>query len=244
MRKSSVKQATGLVGAIALTSFVGLPALAQMQTPTNPAGTEATPGMMTPGNNTMPEMMNTPSQRTTPGTVNTPSQSNSSQRRTSTAAALDREFLIMAAQGNNAEILTSQLARQKSRNQSVLQFADRMIQEHTAANQQLETLARQYGVTLPRDAGPLDNAVARRLNELSGSEFDRAYMDAQVASHMKSVALYNTQVQLGQAQDVKTFASRLLPNIRGHYEMASQMSPNRNAIDVRPGQRTPNDLIR
>lgn len=129
----------------------------------------------------------------------------------------------MAAQGNNAEIQTSQLALQKSTDSQVRDFAQRMIQEHTVANQRLATLASRYGVNLTADVGPLNAAIAQQLTPLSGAEFDRAYMAAQENAHLRTIALFRTAIQQGQADDVQGYASALLPNIDSHYEMANQM---------------------
>jgi putative membrane protein len=141
-----------------------------------------------------------------------------------TVSSLDREFIRMAAQGNNAEIATSQLALQKSNNQEVREYAQRMIDEHTLANQQLQPIATRYGVQLPTGVDPLSAAISERLSQLSGAEFDRAYMEAQTTAHLRTVALFQTQIAQGQAPEAKAYASTLLPNIQDHYQMANAMS--------------------
>lgn len=190
---NSFKKATAFVGAAALSSLISLPVLAQMTPRTN-----------------------TPANRPNQSTVN-------QQRGTATApTALDREFVMMAARGNNAEIATSQLALQKSSNQMVRTYAQQMIREHTQANQRLSQVAAQHGITLPTDPGPLNAAIAQQLAQLSGTSFDRAYMGAQENLHMQAIALYRTAVQQGKAADVKQYATALLPSINSHYQMANR----------------------
>jgi putative membrane protein len=187
------KKATAFVGAAALTSLLSLPVLAQ-----------TTPRPTTPNN------------RAPQSTVNP-------QRGTATApTALDREFVMMAARGNNAEIQTSQLALQKSSNQTVRSYAQQMVREHTQANQRLSQVAAQHGISLPTDPGPLNAAIAQQLAQLSGTAFDRAYMATQENLHMQAIALYRTAVQQGKAGDVKQYASALLPSINSHYQMANR----------------------
>ena len=201
MKGFNFKSASTLVGAAALASVISFPVLAQVTSPR-------------------------------PGTSNNQApQPTLNQRGTSTApTALDREFVIMAARGNNAEIQTSQLALQKSSNPTVRSYAERMIREHTQANQRLAQVASQYGITLPADPGPLNAAIAQQLAQLSGTNFDRAYMSVQENAHLQAIALYKTAIQQGRAANVRQYASALLPGINSHYQLA-----NRAVAQNQPG---------
>jgi putative membrane protein len=81
-----------------------------------------------------------------------------------------------------------------------------------------------------------------RLMQLSGAEFDRAYMnEAGVNSHLEAAAVYQRQVALGVDPDLKAFASRTLPRVQGHLAMASQMVGYRFAQNNSlPGMNMPN----
>ncbi|WP_088890508.1 DUF4142 domain-containing protein [Leptolyngbya ohadii] len=164
------------------------------------------------------------------GTMNMPmnqqgiNRTSSGTTQSAAPTALDQEFIRMAAQSNNAEIATSQLALQKSSNEEVREYAERMIQEHTLANQRLQPIAARYGVQLPTGVDPLSAAISQRLSQLSGQEFDRGYMQAQASAHMRTVALFQTQIAQGQAPEAKAYASALLPNVQDHYQMANAMS--------------------
>ena len=201
-RLNDFSKATALLGAMLLSSIVGLPALAQS----------------TPGSGTATE------QNTQPGTSQPGMAQPGATPRSTTASinSLDREFIRMAAQGNLAEIQTSQMALQKASNQTVKDYAQRMIQEHTTANQQLGQVAAQYGISLPTTPDPLNVAIAQQLMPLTGAEFDRAYMLAQENAHLRTIALYRTAIAQGQSPAVQRYASTLLPSINNHYQMASQ----------------------
>lgn len=179
----------------------------------NNSSMQMSPGM------TMP-MQNMPMQQG----VNRTSQNGMMQNGMMTVSRLDREFIRMAAESNNAEIATSQLALQKSNNAQVREYAQRMISEHTAANQRLQPIAARYGVQLPTGVDPLSAAISERLSQLSGAEFDRGYMEAQTTSHLRTVALFQTQIAQGQAPEAKAYATALLPSIQDHYQMANAMS--------------------
>lgn len=140
-------------------------------------------------------------------------------------SALDRQFIIDAAQGGMAEVRLGQLALQRSTNPEVKQFAQQMIQQHTQANQQLMQLAQRKGVTLPTSPGPKYEAGMRQLMQLSGESFDQAYMnEAGVNGHLEAAAVYQRQAQMGQDSDLKAFANRILPTVQGHLQMAATMT--------------------
>lgn len=151
-----------------------------------------------------------------------------------TVSPLDREFVTLAYQGNNAEILTSQLALERSQDEEVRQYAQRMIDEHIPANQELTNYASQLNIALPSETvDPLNQAIADQLNQLSGDEFDQAYMSAQTSAHLRTIALYQTELAQGQAAPLETYVSQFLPDVEEHYQMASAMLP-RYAVDPRP----------
>jgi len=145
-------------------------------------------------------------------------------------SALDRQFVMDAAQGGMAEVQLSQLALQRSTDPQVKQFAQQMIQEHTRANEQLMRLAAQKGITPPPTVGPKYQAAMARLMQLSGASFDQAYMnEAGVNSHMESAAVYQRQAALGQDPDLKAFAAGILPRVQDHLQMAATMTGYRFA---------------
>lgn len=235
MKASKYRQtAVAFLSAVALTSLIGLPALSQtsprpatpapgqnQQTRPNqqPGGANQPGGRQTPQispNQQQQPGMNQPGSRQTP-------QAAPNQQTSANFSTLDREFIVMAAQGNNAEIQTSRLALQKSTDQEIRRYAQQMIDEHSRANERLAAVAAQYGVTLPSDPGPLNTAIAQQLTPLNGAEFDRAYMEAQENAHLRSIGLYRTVIQQGQAADVQAYASAILPSVDNHYQMANQM---------------------
>jgi putative membrane protein len=159
-------------------------------------------------------------------------------------SALDRQFVMDAAQGGMAEVQLSQLAMQRSTNPEVKQFAQQMIQEHTRANEQLMRLAAQKGITPPPTVGPKYQAAMARLMQMSGASFDQAYMnEAGVNSHMESAAVYQRQAALGQDPDLKAFAAAILPRVQDHLQMAATMTGYRFAQNnnARPALR---DVVR
>lgn len=187
--------------AVGLFMSLGYSAVAQTNRPSSPAG----------ANQPVPSL-SAPNQPVSP--------SSSSQ-----LTPLDRQFIIDAAQGGMAEVRLGQLALQRSNSSEVKQFAQRMIQEHTQANEELMQLAAQKGVTPPATPGPKYEAAMMRLMQLSGDSFDKAYMgEGGLNGHLESTAVYQRQAKLGQDSDLKAFAARILPRVQDHLEMAATMT--------------------
>lgn len=151
---------------------------------------------------------------------------NTTEQNQNRLSSSDRLFMERAAQGNMAEIRLSQLALQRASSDDVKQYAQQMIDQHTQANNQLMQLARQKGVTLPRQLDAQHQQIERQLQRLSGTNFDQAYMRAMVNDHAQTAALFQRQAEQGQDRDVVAYASTLLPAIQQHYAMANSMVRN------------------
>ena len=68
-----------------------------------------------------------------------------------TLNAQDREFVLLAAMGGMGEIEMARLALQRASSEAVKQYAQRMIDDHTKANEELMRLASAKGIMLPAD---------------------------------------------------------------------------------------------
>jgi putative membrane protein len=137
--------------------------------------------------------------------------------------AEDREFLTTAIQAGMAEVQLSQLALEKTQDEQVRGFAERMVQDHTAANERLMNLAETAGMMPPTEMDQRHQAEHQQLSQLAGEEFDRRYMQGQVEDHQAAVELYSTEATQPSGP-VDQLAGELLPRLREHLEMAQQIS--------------------
>lgn len=128
-------------------------------------------------------------------------------------------FMTEAARGGMAEVELSRPAQTKAQNAEVKAFAQKMVQDHTNANTELKALAAKKTVTLPTDLDAAHKTMAENMAKLTGAEFDKAYVDAMVADHEKSVALFQTQADSGTDADAKALAAKTLPTLKMHLEM-------------------------
>lgn len=131
----------------------------------------------------------------------------------------DTDFMTKAAQGGMAEVELGKLAATKAQSPEVKQFAQKMVTDHTKANDELKALAGEKNFSMPVRLDTKHQSVMDKLNSLSGAEFDKAYVDAMVADHEETVALFRSEAEGGKDADVKGWAGKTLPNLQMHLEM-------------------------
>ncbi len=129
----------------------------------------------------------------------------------------DRNFVRDASVNNLFEITSSEMAVQRSQNAEVRQFAQRMIDDHTAAGNQLKaiTSAPNSGLAQPETA--LDSRHQKMIDDLTtAQDFDRRYIDQQAQAHDTAINLFNDYAKNGKNDALKRFAADTLPVLQDH----------------------------
>ncbi|WP_167525312.1 DUF4142 domain-containing protein [Roseomonas genomospecies 6] len=134
----------------------------------------------------------------------------------STLSVADQSFLAQAAYGGFGEVALGTLAQRQGSSSTVRELGRRIAADHTQANQELARLAQSKGVSPPTAPDPGRQAVADALASLRGAEFDRQYLQQQLADHEVSIALFNAQAQGGTDPDIRAFAAKWLPGLQMH----------------------------
>jgi len=142
----------------------------------------------------------------------------------SMVGGMDQKFLTEAANGGIAEVQMAQMAQQKASSQEVKDYARRLEQDHTKANNELKEVAQRRQVSLPTDTDAKHKEMATKLNALSGAEFDRAYMRMMVQDHRKDIKMFERESNTGMDTDLKNFASSTLPTLKEHLQQAEQIN--------------------
>jgi putative membrane protein len=157
----------------------------------------------------------------------TPSTTTDAAATKSTAAKLDRadsNFMKDAAKAGNAELEGSKLALSKSTNSQVKTFAQKMIDDHTKAADELKTLATAKGVTLPNDPSLAQKAKLKLLSAMDGTRFDKQYAQTiGVGAHDDAVKLFQKAAASAKDPEVKAFATKTLPTLQHHQMMAKDL---------------------
>ena len=124
------------------------------------------------------------------------------------------------------EVELGRLAQQRGGGGEVKRFGERMVQDHTRLNADLQRIAAARGVPLPTKLGREREAVLDQISRLSGAEFDSAYSKQVVMDHQRAVASFDQQALTARDPELKAWAAQALPTLREHLQTARALSPN------------------
>lgn len=135
----------------------------------------------------------------------------------------DQQFVLKASAGGIAEVSFGNLAAEKSSHPSVKEFARKMVVDHSKANKELAALAEKKAMKPAMGMDEDHLKLRNKLAHLNGPEFDRAYVASQLKDHQDAVALFEKQVKEGMDDDLKKWASEILPHLREHLKMVEDI---------------------
>jgi putative membrane protein len=140
------------------------------------------------------------------------------------SAPADMKFVQEAAAGGMAEVELGKLAADKATNPDVKAFGQRMVDDHSKANDELKALASQKGFTLPSGPEPAHKTMLDHLSRLTGAAFDKAYMQEMVKDHDKDVAAFKRASTSATDADLKAWAAKTLPTLQDHQTQATSIN--------------------
>ncbi len=126
----------------------------------------------------------------------------------------DKDFMMEAAKGGKGEVMMGKMAEKKGKSADVKSFGQRMVTDHTKANNELMAVAKKKGIMLN---------VKPEVEQLNDANFDKEYVKQMVKDHEKDVAAFEKEAKNGQDADVKAFANKTLPTLKEHLKMAKDM---------------------
>lgn len=133
----------------------------------------------------------------------------------------DQAYIEKAARAGHAEIAAGKLAATRASRDEVKAFGRRMVEHHTRANTELEEIAIKKGVTWPTAPDRGQQRELKRLQALTGADFDRRYMqESGVDDHEDTVKLYRKAQKDVTDAELKAYFERNMPTVEQHFEMA------------------------
>ena len=149
---------------------------------------------------------------------------------TTSLSAGDQHILSELAQANLAEISAGKLAQDKAQSPEVKAFAQQMVDDHSKGLQAVQQVAQTKEVTLPSEPDSKHQAMAAKLNKLSGAAFDRAYLArAGVGDHQAAHKKLLLASKKAQDPDVKALVAQLQPTVDQHLSKVQQLAAAKGA---------------
>lgn len=137
----------------------------------------------------------------------------------------DQNIMRDMAHANLSEIEAGKIALNQSKNDQVRNFAQRMIDDHTQAQKDLEQLAQSKGVTLPTEPDKKHMAMAKKLGALEGDKFDKQYMSqGGMRDHRDTHKLLQRAQTRAKDAELKALAAKMEPIVSQHMTMAQDVS--------------------
>lgn len=156
------------------------------------------------------------------------------------AAETAQDFASKAAIGGMFEVQSSKVAQDKLHDQTLKDFAQKMISDHGAANAKLESIAGEQKLQVPSD---LDAAHKSDVDKLKSATapVDGPYAEMQKAAHADAVSLFESYAKDGDNAALKAFAADTLPTLKMHQQMIEKVTvpaPNAASQAVKSGDST------
>ncbi len=149
---------------------------------------------------------------------------------TNEATEDDSQFLVDAAEVDMKEIELGKLAQTKATNADVKAFAKMMIDEHTKSSSDTKALAGKNNVSLPMALTDKGQDAMKDLNDETGMDFDKKYVDMMVDGHEKTIDKMEKASEKAKEEDVRMWAANMLPTLRKHLDHAKALKEKLDAM--------------
>jgi putative membrane protein len=150
------------------------------------------------------------------------------------AAPNDAQIAQIVLTADSVDVDYGNLAVKKTKNAEVKAFAETMIRDHTAVNAKATALAKKLGMT--PEASDTSKSLKSdgekemaKLQAMHGAEFDKAYIDNEVAYHESVIgALDNVLLPNAKNAELKALLESGKPIFESHLEHAKTLQKSLN----------------
>jgi putative membrane protein len=139
------------------------------------------------------------------------------------SSVTDTSYIRQVIRSNFTEVGAGRLAESRAEDSEVKNFGERMVSEHNAMNEEWARLAQDNGMRIDVDFGLAGKQTIDQLEELEGTQFDQAYMNAMIRQHENDLATFQRLSSSAQSSDVRQLANNGLSTIQQHLMLARQV---------------------
>jgi putative membrane protein len=148
----------------------------------------------------------------------------------------DKIFVQKATEGGIAQVQLGKLAVQKG-SPEVKEFAQKMIDDHTATNKEMANVADSIGTMLPRKMNKDDQAEYNKLNGLSGDEFDKEYILYVAKGHREDMREFRMEVSVAADPGLQAEVAKAATMTREHLMMLTKLAKDKGVeLPARPSR--------
>ena len=150
--------------------------------------------------------------------------SGSTSAAAASVAASDRSFMTRAAASGLFEVEAARMAADKAQDEAVKRYASMLVEHHTAANQELMSLAQSKGVNLPATVPGSKRRELDKLQKASADRFDAEFVrQVGLKAHREDVKLFREASRRAEDPALKAWAAKTLPTLEKHLSEAQAL---------------------
>ena len=152
-------------------------------------------------------------------------------------APTDQDFLKSAAEVYAFETQASDIALKQASTPEVKSYAQAMARDYSRANGELSALASRKSVDISQPLTANDQGLLHHLADLRGADFDQDYAQAvAVGIHVQAVSAFKAESSAGTDPDIKAWATRTLPTLQQHLQLARHLKVTTDDTADSPAQ--------
>ena len=125
--------------------------------------------------------------------------------------------------GNAAEIKMGELALKNAESQAVKDFAQMMITDHSKANEELAVVAKNHNIDFPPDAPEREKELGKKMLDVKGAAFDKAYAEHAVTDHTEDLKDYEKAKSEVKDEKLKEYVDATEKVVAHHLEEAKAL---------------------
>ncbi|MFM7349161.1 MAG: DUF4142 domain-containing protein [Erythrobacter sp.] len=147
-----------------------------------------------------------------------------------------QDFAQRAAMSDMFEIQSSNIALKKVKPGGVRDFAQMMIADHTKSSEAMKQAIAASGQTLamPASLDATRQSQIAVLNRLEGQDFEREYLNQQMAAHREALALLKSYAGSGDTAELRQFAQSTIPAVQKHHDWLETNAPGASPARATP----------
>lgn len=141
----------------------------------------------------------------------------------------DKAYLMEDATGSVYDFQTAELAVECARDNSVVSYATRLLDDHAKLNKELLLLARRKDIQLPVTLSDDDKTKLMALEQQHGADFDRAYIAEAIRINSDDVEKANKELNTTTDPDIRKTVGMFLKTEQKHLNDARALQAKMTA---------------
>jgi putative membrane protein len=136
----------------------------------------------------------------------------------------DAKWVREVAADNLLEVDLGKVGQKRATNATVKQFADRMVTDHTKAQDELVSLATSHGLPLKPELGPRHEQKLDLAQKAPHKNFDRDYIRSMIEDHNADISYFENEGEHAHSAPVRDYAKKYLPVLQDHLKEAKRIA--------------------